>query len=66
MLGNKKARTHMKNLMEKSVKIKCCYCDAKDNCKTRQWKERSEEMGIKTYCSLTPNKIKKTKKKITK
>lgn len=51
-------RNKIKNLMKNSVKIKCCYCNCKDNCKTRRSKEKSEGLGIKTYCSITTNKTK--------
>lgn len=53
----------MKFLKENGVKIKCCYCDLKDTCKVRQGKEKSEKLGIKTFCTLTPNNTKTSKKK---
>lgn len=56
----KKAK--MEKLVKDSVLIKCCYCDIKDNCTRRAYKEKSENMGIKTHCSITPNKKKKKKK----
>jgi predicted peroxiredoxin len=56
MLSRHKAKEQMKHLLEHGVKIKCCYCLSKDNCKTRQWKEKSEALGITTYCTLTPNR----------
>lgn len=53
----------MKNLIKDSKKIKCCYCDARENCRSRAYKENSENMGINTYCSITPNKkVKKNNK----
>ena len=52
--NEKKAK--MQNLIKESKKIKCCYCDARENCRSRVYKEKSEEMGINTYCSITPNK----------
>lgn len=53
----------MQKLISESKKIKCCYCDARETCKTRAYKEKSEEMGINTYCSITPNKkVKKNKR----
>lgn len=53
----------MQELIKKSVRIKCRYCDLYGNCKTQKSKEKSEDMGITTYCTLTPNKPKKKIKK---
>lgn len=53
----------LKEMYDKAVKIKCRYCISKDNCRFRVNKEKSENMGIITYCTLTPNKPKKFKKK---
>lgn len=39
----------------RAVKIKCCYCDIKDDCKHRESKERTEKKGIVTLCCMTPN-----------
>ena len=47
----------------KAVKIRCCYCDAKETCKFRERKEKDENRGITTYCTQTPNVIGKKKKK---
>lgn len=47
----------------KAVKIKCCYCDAKETCKVRERKEKDENKGIMTWCTMTPNKKDKKKKK---
>lgn len=41
------------------VHIKCCYCTLSDCCKTKAYKEQSEDYGFKTYCTLTPNKTKR-------
>lgn len=49
------------------VKIKCCYCDIKDECLRRNNKEHSESLGFITRCSLTPNRPKsvdKSKKRV--
>lgn len=48
---------------KKAVKIKCCYCDSKETCQFRERKEKSENRGITTLCTLTPNVIVKKKKK---
>lgn len=53
----------LENLYDKCVKIKCCYCDAKETCKSRSYKESSEKLGITTYCSQTPNRPKSFAKK---
>jgi hypothetical protein len=44
------------NLINDSKKIACRHCVLYGNCNTQKQKEKSEEMGITTYCSLTPNK----------
>lgn len=58
-----KARNRKKqnilNMIDNSKKIACRHCDLFRNCKTQEYKEKSEEIGITTYCSLTPNKEKK-------
>lgn len=59
----KQKRKQLDDMYKKSVLIKCIYCEAKENCKTRIGKERSEAMGITTYCTLTPNKTKSYIKK---
>ncbi|MCR3758662.1 hypothetical protein [Clostridium felsineum] len=55
-------KNKLKELYAKSIKIKCCYCTINDSCKYRKSKEESENMGITTYCSLTPNRPKNAKK----
>lgn len=50
----------MNELVNKSTKIKCCYCDLSGKCKVQASKEKSESMGIITHCTLTPN-VKKNK-----
>lgn len=47
----------------RAVKIKCCYCDIKEECKFRARKENDENKGIVTYCTQTPNTVGKKKKK---
>jgi hypothetical protein len=60
---NKKANDK-KSLLTKAVKIKCCYCDKNETCIYRLRKEKSEESGCMTYCTLTPNVPKKQRKNI--
>lgn len=59
----KMKKNKIKDLYDRSVKIKCCYCDAKENCSYRGYKESSEKMGITTYCAKTPNRPKSFAKK---
>lgn len=47
----------------KAVKIKCCYCDSKESCPTRERKEKDENRGITTWCTMSPNIVGKKKKK---
>lgn len=47
----------------RAVKIKCCHCDLAESCKFRDMKERDENRGIITWCTLSPNKKKPKKKK---
>lgn len=59
-------RNHVKELrkeIEKAVKIRCQYCDIKDSCSVRGEKEAYEDLGVMTYCTLTPNRPNKRKKK---
>lgn len=44
------------------VRIKCFYCDAKENCPIRERKERYEQSGFITRCPFTPNRPGKKKK----
>lgn len=45
------------------VKIRCRYCDLRDNCHRRQLKESYESAGFVTKCPFTPNVPGKKKKK---
>ena len=53
-----KKKLKMKKLVENAVKIKCCYCDIYNTCTAKVNKEKSEKLGITTYCTLTPNTTK--------
>lgn len=61
-----KARNRKKNRREEvfsnAIRIKCCYCDLKGDCERQAYKEKSEALGITTYCTITPNVPKKQKK----
>lgn len=59
--NRKKAK--MTELVNKSIKIKCCYCDLNGKCRSQTSKEKSESLGIITYCTLTPNVPTKKRKK---
>lgn len=61
--AKKRKKFRMEELIRNSKKIKCCYCDICDTCSVRPQKEKSEEMGIITHCTLTPNILVKKKKK---
>ena len=50
------------DLMKNAVKIMCCYCDTRNDCKHRKSKEKTEALGIITYCTLTTNKRKSSSK----
>lgn len=54
-------KQNMMDLINNSKKIACRHCDLFGNCSSQEYKEKSELMGITTYCALTPNK-KKVKK----
>lgn len=63
----KKRKANERNtLLSRAVKIKCCYCDIKDSCTRRKNKEKLEESGCMTYCTLTTNVPKKQKKNVSK
>lgn len=49
-------KQNMLNLLNNSKKIACRHCVLCGNCSAQESKEKSEEMGITTHCSLTPNK----------
>lgn len=51
----------MLSIISNSKKIACRHCVLYGNCSTQEYKEKSEEMGIITYCLLTPNKEKAKK-----
>lgn len=62
----KNRKSHSKKtLLTRAIKIKCCYCEIKETCIYRSRKEKSENSGCMTYCTLTPNIPKKQKKKKT-
>ena len=56
-------RKNAQEQFKKAIKIKCCYCDNKGNCKNQAFKENSEALGFVTYCTLTPNVPKKQRRK---
>lgn len=59
----KRKKNYIKELYKKAVKIRCFRCDDKESCPYRKNKEKSEQMGIVTYCTMTPNKKKRKVKK---
>lgn len=56
-------RMEREERLKKAVKIKCCYCDAKETCAFRERKEKDENKVVTTLCMITPNVISKKKKK---
>lgn len=54
-------RLESKESWERAIRIKCCYCDAKDTCQFRTRKEADENRGIITYCTKSPNCDRKKK-----
>lgn len=54
-------KQNMMNLINNSKKIACRHCVLCGNCSSQEYKEKSELMGITTYCALTPNKEKSKK-----
>lgn len=58
-------RNRARDNYNKAIKIKCCYCNLYGNCDRQAYKENSENLGLITYCTLTPNVPKKQRKKET-
>lgn len=63
MLKKKNAKKIMENYKNNSRRVKCVNCTANDNCSLRKNKEKSENLGIITYCTLAPKKDPKPKNK---
>lgn len=59
-------RNERLNITLNAVRIKCCYCDIKDTCKRREFKEKNEMDGIRTSCMITPNVPRSKARKIAK
>ena len=60
------SRTGVRKLeqeVDAAIKIRCRYCDIKDTCSKREQKEKYENQGIATRCTLTPNRPGKKKRK---
>lgn len=49
--------------LEEAIKIRCRHCSIQETCRRKARKERYEDSGIVTYCTLTPDRKKKRKKK---
>ena len=56
-------KNRINDMYENAKLIKCCYCKANDDCAHKTNKEHSEKLGIKTYCTLTPNVVNNKNKK---
>ena len=42
--------------VDNAIKIKCQFCEIADACSRRQHKEKYEDAGYVTRCTLTPNR----------
>lgn len=62
MLKKKNAKKIMDNYKKNARRVKCINCPKCDNCSLRGNKEKSEDLGIITYCTLAPKKELKPKK----
>lgn len=63
-IKQRKSKKNFKDNLKKSAKrLKCCYCEAQESCIYKARKERDEERGLMTFCTMTPNEAKKKKKK---
>lgn len=54
----KQKKIERENLWQKAILIKCYHCLDRNSCKHKNDKQKSEKMGINTYCIFTPNKTK--------
>lgn len=59
----RKGVKQLRRTIEQATLIRCRYCDLRDICQKRAHKETYEKAGILTYCTLTPNRNKKQKRK---
>lgn len=60
MKARRRKKEEKRWLDRNAFKIMCRFCDAKDACTRRKYKEKSEQAGIMTRCTHTPNKKQKT------
>lgn len=63
MKAKNRKKKERDELMDKAVRIKCCFCDIKDTCTRRAGKEKDEKAGRMTYCTQTPNRPRSFKPK---
>ncbi|WP_422661770.1 hypothetical protein ACK8P5_25790 (plasmid) [Paenibacillus sp. EC2-1] len=49
--------------VEQATRIKCRWCDLAETCDKRARKEKYENAGWSTRCTMTPKRAKKKKKK---
>lgn len=56
-----KEKEKLRNLIDAAPRMRCRYCNIKDNCSRRVDKEMYENNGIMTRCLITPNRLKKKK-----
>jgi hypothetical protein len=58
----RKGVRQLQQVADSAVRIRCRYCDIKDECPVRTKKESYENENWMTRCSLTPNRPGKKKK----
>lgn len=59
----KKGAKQLRKIADEATFIRCRHCQIKDTCSKRASKEAVEAKGILTFCSITPNKNKKARKR---
>lgn len=65
MKSKNRKRLTKESLGTDAIRIQCKYCLDFDTCIRKVRKVSDEKKGIRTFCVLTPNKSKKTLKKLT-
>lgn len=66
MSVKKRRKNETKRLNEKAILILCKNCSIYGDCNKKFRKEANERKHIRTFCTLSPNKNKKTLGKLTK
>lgn len=66
MKSKDRRKNETKFLDENAILILCRNCNVYSKCNKKNRKEANERQGIRTFCTLSPNKNKKTLGKLTK